>query len=420
MTATDNKHRLAIVAPGHFHAGLVLRRSHPRLDDTVHVYAPEGPEVEAFLALVESFNSRTEAPTRWRLVSYIGPEWLERAEAEKAGDVAVVAGRNDGKAALIHRLHDAGLAVLADKPILIDAAELTHLEAALAGPPLLLDLMAGRHAPSNRALAALAAAPEVFGTWRCDGPEPAITLKSTHHLYKVINGAPLVRPPWYFDVDVQGEGIMDVTTHLVDKVQTLAPGPLQLQTARQWPTPVPREVFAEVTGRADFPPELASRIEGDELALLCNADIGFTAGGVPVEIEALWGLREPPGGDDSYYATLRGSRATVTVTAGPETGGEHRIALCPGEGKSIDPAALADALGDLADAIPTADGYRVEIAAAARSGSQEHFAMFFDRFLDVLDSGAAPADEAARCLAKYRLLAAAKALSHRAASADTT
>jgi hypothetical protein len=176
---------------------------------------------------------------------------------------------------------------------------------------------------------------------------------------------------------------------------------------------VPREVFAEVTGLDDFPPALAPRVKDDALALLCNADLAFTAGGVPAEIESLWALREPPGGGDSHHATLHGSRATVSLAAGPETGGETRIRLRPAAGKTVDPAALARALGDLADAVPSDDDYRVDIAASARAGHEEHFAMAFDRFLSALDTD--EPGEAARCLAKYRLLTEAKALSHRTA-----
>jgi hypothetical protein len=29
---------------------------------------------------------------------------------------------------------------------------------------------------------------------------------------------PLIRPIWYFDIDVQGEGIVDTTIHLVDMI----------------------------------------------------------------------------------------------------------------------------------------------------------------------------------------------------------
>ena len=49
--------------------------------------------------------------------------------------------------------------------------------------------------------------------------EPAVTKVSVHHFSKVVSGSPLVRPAWFFDVRQQGEGIVDVTTHLVDLIQ---------------------------------------------------------------------------------------------------------------------------------------------------------------------------------------------------------
>lgn len=414
MAAPRNgRYRLAILAPGHFHAALALRRSHPRLDDAVHVYAPEGPEVEAFLALVESFNARAEAPTRWRLATYRGADYLERALAQRAADVAILAGRNDGKTALIERLHGAGLHVLADKPMLTDGAELDRLRGVLARPPLVMELMTGRHEPANRILNAIVRSGEAFGGFAVAGPERAIRLRGTHHLHKLVNGAPLVRPPWYFDVRVQGEGMVDVTTHMVDQVQALTGGGvLELVEARQWPTTVPRAVFAEITGLDTFPPELRPAVEGDELALLCNAGLRFRAGGVPVEIESLWALSQPVGGGDTHYATLRGNRATLTVADGPETGHEVRIVARPIADEPDCAAALARAVVGLARIVPVADGYRIEIADAIRSGHEEHFAMVLDRFLAALDAGRLPDGEVRNCLAKYTLLSEAKAASH--------
>ena len=44
---------------------------------------------------------------------------------------------------------------------------------------------------------ALVARSEVFGRFRTDRVEPAIEMRSVHHLYKVVNMWPLVRPYWY-------------------------------------------------------------------------------------------------------------------------------------------------------------------------------------------------------------------------------
>ena len=43
-------------------------------------------------------------------------------------------------------------------------------------------------------------------------------MESVHYLLKMVAGAPLRRPAWFFDVGQQGEGLSDVGTHLVDLV----------------------------------------------------------------------------------------------------------------------------------------------------------------------------------------------------------
>jgi hypothetical protein len=52
---------------GHYHAALTLRTPNPRLAPDIHVYATPGPERQAFVTLVESFNTRADNPTHWRL-----------------------------------------------------------------------------------------------------------------------------------------------------------------------------------------------------------------------------------------------------------------------------------------------------------------------------------------------------------------
>ena len=49
---------LVTLDPGHFHAALVQKSMYNGVDSTVHVYAPEGPELEAHQALVTQYNTR--------------------------------------------------------------------------------------------------------------------------------------------------------------------------------------------------------------------------------------------------------------------------------------------------------------------------------------------------------------------------
>ena len=56
-------HTLLILNPGHFHAALVLRESHPALSRDVFVYSESGPDLDRFVEMAESFNARAERAT---------------------------------------------------------------------------------------------------------------------------------------------------------------------------------------------------------------------------------------------------------------------------------------------------------------------------------------------------------------------
>jgi hypothetical protein len=113
---TTDKHTLVVVNPGHFHAALTLRQPHPRLNDEVYVYSQAGPDLERFLDIVAAFNQRALRPTPWKLRVYRGEDYLQRLLAERPGRLAVVAGRNDLKMALIERLQARACACWATSP----------------------------------------------------------------------------------------------------------------------------------------------------------------------------------------------------------------------------------------------------------------------------------------------------------------
>src|SRR2546428_342184 len=181
-------HTLLFLDPGHFHAALTLRVPQARAADEVFVYAHEGAELRDFLALVERFNRRSPNPTRWRPVVTTTDDPLGRLVEERRGDVVVLAGRNGGKARTIRRLHESGFHVLADKPWLVEPADLEHVRASLEGWPLAAEIMTGRHDVAARLVKRLVGAPALFGGFRGDGP--AIAHQSVHHLGKLVDGAP--------------------------------------------------------------------------------------------------------------------------------------------------------------------------------------------------------------------------------------
>ncbi len=445
---------LMFLAPGHFHAALTLRERHPLVRDEIAVYASELAEVQEFLGLVESFNARSERPTRWRPVVRVGGHPLERLVAERPGDLVILAGRNDRKMGWIRRLHDAGLPVLADKPWMTGIEALADLRQVLAGPPLALEMMTGRHEITTVIERMLVATPEVFGAFASDAGQAAITFDSVHHLEKRVNGALLRRPPWYFDVRAQGDGLADIPTHLVDHAQQLvghvphhaapppndAPGTvdhapaaaqgavpgetspplLELIAARCWATAVPREVFARVTGVTDFPSALGGRVDGTSLAYEGNASISFRCGGVLVEVSTRWELTEPAGGGDAHRALLRGTRADIRVEQSAATGWRRRLVLAPRPGatgaedalrRSV--AAWQASLPGLAVA-PGEWGWELMIPATLRTPHESQFPRVLDEFLGHVERREWPARRVTDTRAKYELLAQARELAGRA------
>ena len=142
----------------------------------------------------------------------------------------------------------------------------------------------------------------IFGHFRVDAR--AIEMDSTHCLEKMVDGAPLRRPWWFFDVRVQGRGLVDIPTHMVDRVQWLAPGEPALVAARTWPTRVPHDAFTRITGEPDFPSVLKPLVDGDALTYDCNAELQLRVGDVTTRAQAQWVLTPPSGGGDTSLMTV--------------------------------------------------------------------------------------------------------------------
>src|SRR4029453_15869252 len=121
-----------VLDPGHFHAALLQKTMYPGVDATVHVYAEDGADLADYLQKIDGYNARRDSPTAWRTLVHSAPDFLEGFSTERAGDVGVIAGNNRRKAEYITRAVEAGMHVLADKPMAIDAAGFESLRNAFA------------------------------------------------------------------------------------------------------------------------------------------------------------------------------------------------------------------------------------------------------------------------------------------------
>ena len=372
---------------------------------------------------MEAYNNRQDSPTRWEEVVYTGADFLEKMIAEKKGNVMVTAGNNGKKTDYIKRTLSAGIHVLADKPMAINPANFEVLkecfDIARDQHVLLYDIMTERHEITTILQRELSLLPAVYGEQLAGSPEePGIVKESVHHFFKTVSGNPLKRPAWFFDVEQQGEGIVDVTTHLVDLVQWEAfpdvvidyQKDIELLDANRWTTPMSKEQFKEVTGLDTYPDYLQKDVVGDTLKVYSNGDITYKLKGLYAKVSVIWNYTFPAGGGDTHFSVMKGSKADLIIRQGKEQGykPELYIEALPGVDLVAYEKELAASIPVIADKYPgvalnkIADNvWQVQIPANYRVGHEAHFGQVTENFLEYLKDGKLPDWEVPNMIAKY-------------------
>ena len=413
--------KLITLDPGHFHAALVQKASYPSVDTTVHVYAPEGPELQSYLSLVNQYKERQEHPTHWKEEIYTGSDFAEKMLEEKKGNVVVLSGNNRLKTDYIQRSVAAGLNVLADKPMAINSANFSKLVQAFdeAGKKnvLLYDIMTERSEITNILQQELMHLPGLFGELK-KGTEkdPAVMIESVHYFFKNVSGKPLVRPEWFFDAAQQGDAIADVGTHLVDLVQWQCfPGvsldytnDIQINSARVWPTPLTLSQYASITGKTVYPEFLKRDIVKDSvLNTHANGEMNYTLKGIHVKIIARWDYKAAEGGD-THHEIIKGTKATLEIRQGKAENYKPVIYLTPsGDQKNGFDSTVQEAVVTIAAKYPgvkaekQGEAWKVIIPSSYDVGHEAHFGQVMERYLQYLKEGSLPAWEVPNMIAKY-------------------
>ncbi len=434
FTGAKGEVKIMTLDPGHFHASLVQKFMYDQVDPTVYVYAPKGPDVQDHLKRIEGFNTRAENPTSWEEKVYLGPDFLEKMLEEKPGNVVVISGNNAKKTDYIKKSVDAGLNVLADKPMAINPADFEMLKAAFASAKehnvLLYDIMTERYEITTILQKELSLMPSVFGELQKGTPEnPAVTKESVHHFFKYVAGNPLTRPAWFFDVSQQGEGIVDVTTHLVDLIQWECfpdkiidyQKDIDVYNARHWTTDLTPSMFKKATKLDEYPDYLKKDVVKDSvLQVYANGEIDYTINGVNAKVVVEWHFEAPEGGGDTHYSIMRGTKANLFIRQGKEQNFVPSLYVENTSDMSHDDfeKALTDAVANLAGKYPGIsvakynEGWQVEIPDKYRVGHEAHFAQVTERFLQYLKDGKLPDWEVPNMIAKYYTTTKAYALTH--------
>jgi len=386
----------------------------------VHLYAPEGPDHLQHIDRINSYNNRADNPTNWNTIIYTGDDFFEKMLEEKAGNVVVLSGNNRKKAEYISRSVNAGLNVLADKPVIISPDDFTALEEAFRvaeGKGILLyDIMTERYEITTILQKLLSQKEEIFGQLSAGTKEdPAIVKESVHHFSKIVSGTPLQRPAWFFDVEQQGEGMADVTTHLVDLIQwecfpgqLLYPSDVEIADAKRWPTMISKEEFTKVTGINDFPDFLQKDVKNGQLYVYSNGEIIYQIKGIWAKVSVTWNYEAPPGGGDTHYSVMHGSKCDLVIRQGMKENFVPALYVENIKGESLNSfrAKLETTLASLPyNGLETTmageNVIKIDIPQEYRVTHEEHFGEVTSVFLEYIKAGKLPEWEIKGMITKY-------------------
>lgn len=416
--------KLITLDPGHFHAALIQKSMYPQMSSEVYVYAPAGTDVDLHLTRIKGYNSRSQEPTKWDEKIYIGNDYLQKMLAEKKGNVVMLAGNNKLKTKYIADAITAGFHVYADKPMAINTAGYHLLEKAFKQAEqkniMIYDIMTERYEITSMLQKAFSTFEEVFGVLQNGSLEnPSVIKESVHHFYKEVSGSPLQRPAWFYDVTQEGEGIVDVTTHLVDLVQwSCFPDQtlnyerdIQLMDAKRWATVLSPSQFMASTKVSQIPDYLKNIQTSDgQLSVFSNGQIDYKIKGHHAQVKVTWAWQAEPGAGDTHYSIMRGTNSSLVIRQGKEQGYQPVFSV---ESNRFKEEAFRNTFERVfrivAKTYPGISYLLIgnaavfDIPAVYKEGHEAHFARVTEKFLDFLSKGKMPSWEVPNILVKYKL-----------------
>ena len=413
--------KLITLDPGHFHAALVQKSMYPQVDPTVYVYAKKGSDLNAHLDKIKGYNAAAVAPTKWIEKVYEGDDYLTKMLQEKKGNVVVLAGNNQLKTDYILQSIQSGYNVFSDKPMVIDESGFVKLKQAFTTAQknklLLYDIMTERYEITTILQRALSMQAALFGTLQKGTvAEPAVTKESVHHFYKYVSGSVLTRPAWFLDTKQEGEGIVDVTTHLVDLVQwECFPNTtinyqkdITINNAKSWNTTITKDQFSELTKLNEIPSYLKPTTNAkNEISVLSNGEFNYTIKGVHAKVSVIWNYKAPEGTGDTHYSIMRGTKANLIIRQGAEQQYKPTLYIEPLVASVDFDKTAQQIIATISEQYKGVSlkknnkGYEVIVPESFKEGHESHFARVTEKYLDYLLNHNMPSWEVPNMLAKY-------------------
>src|SRR5690606_16740806 len=117
----------------------------------------------------------------------------------------------------------------------------------------------------------------------------------------------------------EGEGIVDVTTHLVDLIQwELFPDQIidyqkdiEMVSARRWATDMTLDQFKAITKKDAYPDYLQKDIVDGTLKVYSNGEFNYKLKDVHAKVSVIWAYQAPEGTGDTHYSIMRGTKSNL-------------------------------------------------------------------------------------------------------------
>jgi predicted dehydrogenase len=231
-----------------------------------------------------------------------------------------------------------------------------------------------------------------------------------------VSGSILTRPAWFMDVVQEGEGIVDVTTHLVDLVQWECypeqiidyKNDIELTSAKRWVTAMTLSQFKAITKLDQFPEYLhKDKINDTTIQVYCNGEINYRLKDVHAKVSVVWNYKAPGGTGDTHYSMMRGTNANLIIRQGADQNYKATLYIEPRGSDTNFQQKLEKALSSIETKYPgiglkkVSSGWEVVIPDKYKEGHEAHFGRVMENFLSYVRNKNMPSWEVPNMIAKY-------------------
>jgi hypothetical protein len=179
-------------------------------------------------------------------------------------------------------------------------------------------------------------------------------------------------------------------------------------SAKRWPTYLSKEEFKEVTGFNDFPDYIRKDVKDDKLNVFANGEMTYQIKGIFAKVSVEWKYQAPPGGGDTHYSVMHGTKCDLIIRQGAEEKFVPTLYI-----ENIKGLTMNDFTSELQEAIKTLPYDSLQIEAVNKTAikinvpvkyrvtHEEHFGQVTAKFLEYMKDGKLPEWEVPGMITKY-------------------